>query len=227
MVEVFEGRQDEVCSFVEPASKDIIFVFSGAAERAGIPLGELHQYLRKYGANVVYLRDKSKLLYLNGLSSLKISNLGDLVGYLKELIPSGVERIHCIGSSGGGFAGLYAALKLGATSVILFGGVTDLTNESLLAEKRGVALLNRIINLESPYKLNLANLISPDCSIAKISLWYGEKNIVDARYAKNITLVPQVINHPVAGTDRHDITVPMRDEGLLESALDDHFEGLS
>ena len=208
----FDDRGDDFQIWRHPAgSETTLVVFTGLGDRFGTSLGQLHYaWLSALPANIIYLRDFERKLYLAGIRS--IGNLEDTFQHLSETLTSlGTKKSTFLGHSGGVFGALYYAIHLGADMALCFSGTIDLdarSSESVL-HKHFWADHQRGLIPWPDLREMLCN------SSVKVHLYYGAANAVDAVQAKKLVGLPNVFLHPIEGRAKHFVLDDLAGRGEL------------
>ncbi len=100
----------------------LIVVFTGLTQRLGFPLPLVHGLFEATGCPVLYLKDKTRTAFCNGIGP---DGRGALIARIRDKMQqSGLERTVIVGSSSGSFAALLCARELAASHVICLAGPT-------------------------------------------------------------------------------------------------------
>ncbi|QOR37435.1 hypothetical protein HNO52_02085 [Billgrantia diversa] len=216
---LFEDHDQEVACHWDPRSDKVLIVFTGAGERTGIRLELMHAILTNEPLNVIYLKDRQRLLYLNGIKQLG-GSLEASVETLKAMVPSHAKRILCYGNSGGSFAAVLYGHKLGAEKILCMGGITDLRVKTMQQDGRAKVIAERILKMTPQYAVSLRSLLENKHSM---TLWmvYGDCDERDENYASHVKGLPGVRLLPVEGCDDHNVTGWLLSRGTLLALMVD------
>jgi hypothetical protein len=102
--------------------KRLLICFAGNAGRLMLPTSVLLQQLPLDGVDVVLLGDPSGLGFLRGVNGYGEDLHLCLQRLMTELPASNYAGVHCLGTSGGGAASLYAGLLVNADAALSIGG---------------------------------------------------------------------------------------------------------
>src|SRR5262249_50870963 len=101
-----------------------VIVFTGVADRMGLPLATFDRYLAALGLGAVYFKDFRPILFVKGVETLR-NAYGDTVTELRAIPRRGAaERVCRIGTSGGGGAAIRYGIDLGAGNIVSIAGAT-------------------------------------------------------------------------------------------------------
>jgi hypothetical protein len=193
------------------ASRRAIIVFSGQNRRFWLSLNVLHQFLKRFGCHLIYLSDHSGRMYLNGLHSFGGSFTSMISELQRALVELTVDSVHVMANSSGGFAGLKAALDLGAESFLGLGITTDLSSER---SRRAHSWCK-----DPQLLVNLRQLVQEAESPPRIQLYCGELNATDREQAENMRGLPTVEIHFLAGDAAHDSVSGLLARGSFDMVL--------
>ena len=185
-----------------------IIVFTGAERRFWLSLNVLHQFLRRLNAHVIYLGDHSGRMYVNGLTTIE-PGYDALVRILRaQLDDLGVNRVHVMAMSAGGFVGLRAAKDLKAAGFAGTGIKTTLDRVDGIATG---PYIDRVIN-DCRYPEMLGNLrheIAASEFPRRILLYCGDLNTVDRAHAENLSGIERVEVHFLTNYRPHNVVSGM------------------
>jgi len=199
MTEVDEVWKD--FQVIDRGADTTFMLFCGVAARFGVELNIMMQWLKVLPVNVIYVRDFSHLLYLQGIKSLG-SEAESVVRIRAALEKIGTKKLVCIGNSGGCFGALYYGHLLQADEIVCFSGPTTL--EAGVQEKADRPVYERIHELVSQ-----GEIVEPDVVGAyekngiKVRYILGEHSEFDQIQASRIAHIPTVSIEPLEGWDGH------------------------
>jgi tetratricopeptide (TPR) repeat protein len=218
---LLQDKMEEITIATAATTDTIVIVFTGLANRTGMPLVILDRFFAKLNVSTVYLRDPTRLLFNNGVSAL--GNCFDSsVAYLKELIAeSGASNVVSFGISAGGFAAIRYGLALKANLIIGFGAAVNLRAEFLKDDGRAKIIVKRLQGLSANI-LDLKPLIQASAGNIPIHLYYSEHMPQDTLHAKHIEHEPGVVLHELKNEREHNILGLFAEKGELFDILDSH-----
>jgi hypothetical protein len=197
-------------------------VFTGRERRFWLTINVLHQFLKRFDCHIIYLSDHSRGMFLNGLYSHGGSFEALLDVLRKYCVELGAERLHVMANSGGGFAGLKAALDLGAESFL---GLAIQTDLSPGAPRRAGEPGYEIEACRNPRMLvNLRRQIEKTPSPPRIHLYCGELNPFDRAQAENVRGLPRVEINVLDGEATHDLVSCLLARGMFDGVLKRFFD---
>jgi hypothetical protein len=195
-----------------------IIVYSGQLRRFWFSLNVLHQFLRRFEHHIIYLSDHTGHMYLNGLDSCGGSHDSLVAALRRTTAELGVECIHVMANSAGGFAGMRAALDLGAESFLGTGIRTDLTPGSRLPP--GAVFGTAVQRCRDAKMLvNLRTLIEKAPAPPRIHLYCGANHTLDRAHAENLRGLPTVEVNVLEDESAHDIIGTLVGRGMFEDVL--------
>jgi hypothetical protein len=204
---------------VEQGGTTTFVVFCAIGHRFGVDLNVIHLWLRQPGANIIYLRDFTKSLYLQGIQSL-----GDYAATVEKLRATltklGTRKIVCIGYSAGVFGALLLGRDIPADLVLALAGPSTIELGTLRAESRPhYATLEA---LRTSGKLEFPDL-AKDYATNKVRVryLYPELNDFDKRQAENLLHCPGVTLEAVEGSKQHFIVPELIRRGQFAQLLRD------
>ncbi|MBC7986782.1 MAG: tetratricopeptide repeat protein [Sphingomonadaceae bacterium] len=181
----------------------LVIVFTGLADQAQMPVATFDRNLAALGASAIYLRDRSRYIFLQGIPGVAadrdtaIAMLRDLIA---EIAPT---RLITLGSSSGGHAAIGYGLALGADTIIGFSAASNLTAAFCAADGRGRALIHKLSRLPEDM-LDLLPALRSSAKRPDIHLVYGSHHPQDPMHAEylasdgGVSLYPldDVVTHP-------------------------------
>jgi hypothetical protein len=109
--------------------KTLLIVFSGNAQRPGMPMPMLLQRIDARAFDVLMLQDSQKLQFRKGLSQT-VNSFGKLANFCSQVRRlQNYSSTFTLGTSAGGFPAIRIALAIGAERAFSFGG--QFPNDSL------------------------------------------------------------------------------------------------
>ncbi|MBT5432304.1 MAG: hypothetical protein HOL02_15570 [Rhodospirillaceae bacterium] len=109
----------------ETDPEKLIIVFSTAYNNFDISFPDLHAVLMQYGFSILYLKNPDRGMFAGGCPGLGTSIDTMKKGLLRFLDRHGIVETFVTGYSSSGYASLYLAGELGASSYLGFGIKTD------------------------------------------------------------------------------------------------------
>lgn len=164
----------------------------------------------------LWLNDVSASNFAKGLPGFG-NNLITMANKLKELINEyEFEKVVCIGTSAGGSAAAFFAWHLGADQSIGLSAPTfvDLQDTARNPSALYKGFIDKGINLSIDLRNFYTNASSP-----KLTLYYGDQNEVDVRYAENMKGLPNVEHKPLVGISGHSIAPHMIVTGEMQKLI--------
>lgn len=181
------------------ASKVLLVCFCGNANRLMLPLPVFLQFVPDDRFDVLALRDPRQALFLKGIEGVAdhFSTVVDQVASFAAR--NGYNDVRCYGTSAGGAAAIFAALRLGASAGISIGGKHPsllLTKANFPVGSSGEELDDAIASLPAGRSTNGPRLIAA----------YGQDYEPDRLGAETLaSRVPNLIIAPVPGCSIHNL----------------------
>ena len=201
-----------------PDSRHLIIVFSAAYNNFGVSFPLLHLTLSKRPVAILYIKNPDKGLYCTGSPGMG-GNIDEMGRYLKKFCEDNpFSKVSVLGFSSGGYASLFAAGCIGASSFIGFGIRTDWS----LACPHPISP-GRVSPEAGQYATNtLANLRHADnmATIGQASLYYGAADLADTYQAENMRDLPNFKVHRVENSP-HNVIVSLAAENRFAATLEE------
>jgi len=197
-------------------NSQLIIVFATSYNNFGISFPLLHSMLERNSGSILYLKNPDLGMYCTGSPSLG-SNIDSVGQSLKNFCRvNGFSKVSVIGFSSGGYASLFAAGCIGASSYTGFGIRTDWSPSCLCPISPSRAApepedydKNTLMNLR------LNNMME---RIGRAQLYYGMSDSIDSHQAENMRGLPNFEILPIAHGE-HNVILSLTAENKIESAL--------
>ena len=119
-----DDRTSDVQVVEMPGAETMIIGFCGGSHQLGMPINLLDRWLAQTGSHVIYLRDRKKIGYAEGIPTLG-DDMASTIDTLRHLAGDvGARRIVCLGHSAGATGALRFARTLGAERVLALSPIT-------------------------------------------------------------------------------------------------------
>lgn len=216
---------------LSPTSETLVIIFSGLQGKfGGIPAFEFLQMTSNYPIKRIFLRDRKRVWYHEGIPELG-NSIDAVADSLRAIIAEQqVQRVVTLGTSAGGYAALLFGYLLNVDRVVAFGPQTAL---SLFARLRsGDFRFSKRVRqnyrklYDSPgynrHYADLSKLFRTRSVKTKFEIYYSTAYRVDRGHAlrmkqfKNVTLH----GYPKGG---HGIAKHFRNTGRLKPILEEAF----
>lgn len=205
-----------------PGATTTFVLFCGLAQQFSVALNLLDLYLQQVPANVIYLRDFSLALYLQGV--LTLGDAATSIRRLRVMLENlGTKRIACAGSSAGSLGAVLYGLGLGAAEVVCFAG--PMTLDHGIEKKENTPTYYRL-----KQQISSGLLARPDVrrdlegSKTVVRYLYSEDNAFDRLQANVIAGLPNVAIETHPG-DMHAVVLVMASRGTLTGLFADLAQG--
>lgn len=213
--------EDDLSEFImaQLAGADtVLLVFTGLANKTGMPLRTLDHYLASFNTSVIYLRDSSRLLFNNGVASLA-GSFDLTVNFLQKTIGQlDAKRLIILGVSAGGFAAVRYGMYLEADKIVCCGAPTNLNADFLVNDGRARIICNRL-QILTPEVRDLKPIISQSEKKPPIKLYYGANMPQDKLHAAHLADLTNLSIYEIADTERHDLLKKFEEDGSLRTFL--------
>ncbi len=220
---LIEDNGDNVIVSARGTSDTTLLVFTGLADQAMVPIGCIDAFCAAAGHSAVYLRDRSRSLFVGGVPDLALdySSSLDAIGRIVEEL--GTRRLLSFGSSAGGLGAIRYGLDLSASGVLCASGATC-AHEAFLdrhADQRGRVVVRRLQRSFGRAELDVYDQVAANCGRTQIVMCYGDGSESDAAHAKHLDGLPGVTLHPLAGLGRHGSFARMVLDGIFAAFIAD------
>src|SRR5690606_7275730 len=111
-----------------------------------VPLPVFDRYLAALDLTAIYLRDKRRIGFFNGVSALGDDYEQTLAALKALLAEKGAETVHTVGNSAGGMGAVSYGIDLGATKVLAFSAPVALVAETKNRDDRTAVFADRILH---------------------------------------------------------------------------------
>jgi hypothetical protein len=179
-------------------------------------------------ANVIFLRDWERLLYMDGVESM-----GDQKRSIAEIKMLArafrTKRLVTAGNSGGGFGALEYAVHLGADSCLAFAPPVDLDYS---CGDTGKKRMRTKITSKLVHNRDTGRIVWPDMPAlyrgqpqTRAEIFYAEGNEVDRWHAETMGGLPNVKLSVVQDAASHGLLRQLAGDGRLEAAFRQAVDG--
>jgi pimeloyl-ACP methyl ester carboxylesterase len=198
--------------------RHVVFVFGGLAAGSKRTFDLVSPIFEKLGLGAIYLMDRQKVLFLNGITELASDYEGTLTA-LRSMLPDTVTTISCFGNSAGGYAALRYAIDLKAASALLVSSPTSVDDEACSRDGRARLVAKRIQKLVPHQAMDLSRLLEQSETVPDVHVWYGGAMPEDREHAGYVAGAPGVTLHEVTAYQGHDVIEYLAATGRLENAV--------
>jgi hypothetical protein len=217
-----DGAND--CIVARGGRKAAVIVFTGLADRMTMPLPVFDRYLAELDLSAIYLRDKNRIGYFNGVASLGEDYDPTIVRLKEMLVDMGAMTVHTIGNSAGGMAAVSYGLDLKARTVLGFSAPVALTRDAADLDRRTAVFAERILGPTVPAeRRDLRARALASRGSTRINLYYGADMPEDRYHATAMDGVPCVTLHPISGLTGHGALFRMAEQHGLRRLFAEMF----
>ena len=219
----------EPCRVVGPErKKGIVIVFGGLSDKYSFPAATLDHAFAHLGLTAIYLKDFSRLIYLNGVEGLG-HNYKDTLSALSLTIqglPGPARPLHTFGMSAGSYAAMIYGAALGANKSLVFSPPAGLSEDTdkHVNETRSRVVLRRIrsnVNLDN---FELSESLEAANKGYRVTACVPAGSAVDCRHAKLIEAMPRTNVQYIKGCDVHNVLPVVAARRGLVSLLSKAFD---
>lgn len=204
--------------------KAAVLIFTGLADRMTMPLPLFDRYFAELDLSAIYLRDRKRIGYFNGVASLGDDYDKTIVALKELLVDLGAMTVHTIGNSAGGMAAVSYGLDLKARTVLGFSAPVALTRDAAKLDRRTAVFAERILSPAVPAeRRDLRGRALASKGNTQIHLYYGEEMPEDRYHAAAMEGVPCVTMHPISGLAGHGALFRVAEQHGLRKLFADTF----
>ena len=196
-----DGKTDLIVT--RGGRKSAVIVFTGLADRMVMPLPLFDRYLAELDLSAIYVRDRKRIGYFSGVTSLGGSYDNTLTAFKELLVDMGALTVHTIGNSAGGMAAVSYGLDLKAKTVLGFSAPVALLETTLGVDRRTDLFARRLFEQVPEARRDLRARTLASSGTTQVHLYYGEEMPEDRYHAASLEGVPCVHLHPLQGLGGH------------------------
>lgn len=198
-----------------------LLVFTGLADRVGLPIAVLDAFCAEAGHSAVYLRDCRRELFLSGVSELGANPQETTLAIQVLLEDLGTRTLLCLGNSAGGFAAIRYGLRLGASRILCSSVASNINDDFLEAidDRRGRLVSKRLNAAALEDGLDISSDILDGNGQCAIDLWYGELSREDVAHAAYLEGLPGVSCYPIPQFPRHNTSIRLIASGAFQEFM--------
>lgn len=213
----FTARHDPNASFEyidgPEGAEALIVIFTGNVQRVGFPLPMVHGLFETTGCPILYLKDKTRSVFCNGLGDG--SGRAALIARIRDKMDrAGIRRSILVGSSSGTYAALHYARALSASHVMGLAGPTRL--DAADTRPRIQDLCERFTAAELP--LDATKGFGAD-ELCLVRYYFGEEHPRDADHARHLVKSGAGETVAVRGHANHVVLDVISSLGLFQADL--------
>ena len=198
------------------APNRLIVVFATSHNSFYLAFPVLHAVLTVFGCSILYVKNPGRGMYAGGSPGLG-GSIDAMAARLVDLCARrSIDDVHVCGFSSGGYAALFAAGILRASSFLGFGVKTDWSADSPLKAVAGRAAPdeddrrnNTLVNLRDHAAM---------ADIGAAELYYGALDPSDTAHAQNMRDLANFSMVPVAGAS-HSVIQHLMAQGRFDDVL--------
>lgn len=195
-----ENSEAEVFVRVRPDDRVVLVAFGGLYMRVGVADYEFYVVTQGLPAGLIFLRDRSRRIYHNGLPELG-RTFPEMAAGLRRLI--GDRRWVGVGNSGGGFAALLFGALAGAEEIHAFAPVTflDRRRRRRYKDERFSEDIDRINSDPNRQRrfLDVKPWMKRPVRPTRFHVYYSEAYDMDRLHAERLRKIPGTTLHPSGG----------------------------
>lgn len=213
---LFAASEEAILCAV-PRSRKLLVVFASMYGDFWISLPVLHCLLPSESTTVLYLKDPANMMFLCGLKHFGPGFDALCAGIRAVAAERAIDDIRVMGFSSGGFGGLLAATRVGASAYLGLSVRTDLDPRSALANDR-YASRDGLRAAAPDLMVDLKPVLEKSAFPRLGVLYYGARNRIDAAHARHLE---GVRNFKVNGLPdaRHNTVMSLLAEGRFDAVI--------
>lgn len=212
-----DGKTDLIV--VRGGRRAAVIVFTGLADRMVMPLPLFDRYLSELDLSAIYVRDRKRIGFFNGVNSLGEDYDSTLIAMKELLVDLGAMTVHTIGNSAGGIGAVSYGLDLRAKTVLGFSAPVALLDKTDQVDRRAVVFNQRIIGHVPKERRDLKKRIEQHKGDIQIHLYFGQEMPEDRYHAATLEGVNGVELHPLQGLGGHGALFRMADRHGLRPLM--------
>ena len=209
---------------VERGTNDsiLIIAFTGGVGKLMVPVFEFFETTKTLGCSRILLRDQYRRYYQRGIDEQR-PDFDSLIAYLKdEIARLSPKHVFCIGTSGGGYAAIFAGHLLRADYVHAFSPQTsrDRVHHGVSdGRSRLSRWIETLYRMDKPPLIDLARVLRQSNGKTTYFIHYGYGCSYDRHHAEHLAGLPRVflLGYPSA---THQIAIFLAKMGFLTNTLD-------
>ncbi len=213
----FTARHDPNASFEyidgSAGAEALIVIFTGNVQRVGFPLPMVHGLFEATGCPVLYLKDKTRSVFCDGLAD-GAGRAGLIARIRDKMDRAGIRRSVLVGSSSGTYAALQYARALSASHVLGLAGPTRVDPAD--TRPRIQNLCERFTAAGLPLDATEGFGAGAPC---RMRYYYGEDHPRDADYARHLVQSGAGETVAVRGHANHVVLDVISELGLFQADL--------
>jgi hypothetical protein len=199
-----------------------VVVFTGLADRMLVPLPLFDRYLAELDLSAIYLRDRNRIGFFDGVKS--IGGYNQTVATLrKRLKDLGADTVHTVGNSAGGIGALSYGLDLGAKHIIGFSTPTLIASSTGQHDRRAMVFLERMLGGVPAARRDLRQRFLDTPDHGEVHLFYGQDMPEDRMHAQVLAGLPGVTLYPLPGLAGHGALFRLAQAGHLRTIFAKRF----
>lgn len=188
-----------------------VLVFGGFDDKYWLPANTLDHIFAEVGLTAIYLKDFTRLIYLDGIKTLGSSydeTISELSRRINHINPG--KPIYTFGQSAGSLAAMIYGEALNAEASLVFSpnATIDLDDQPLLGEERHKLIWRRLFKNLDPTKFDLEKILERSSISYRVTAYVGADHELDVNHAKMIEKMPRTKVHYLEGLDSHNAFMP-------------------
>lgn len=222
------NETEPIDSHFDIASKTLLIAFGGSQNRIGMPPFEFARMTENLAVKRLFLRDFHQVWFHKGLQGLT-SSISETADLLKNIIrEQQVERIVCIGVSGGAYNAIVFGSLIQADIVLAFSppSILRATLWPIYFPRRRMADIMRLRTVEKPdprfvdMKRYMRHTAHPKTTF---HVFHSKTRHYDTLHSVRYDIAPSVYRYTLDNTE-HNLLPKLRDEGRLGKLLSEVLE---
>ncbi|HEY3812699.1 MAG TPA: hypothetical protein VGL66_05700 [Caulobacteraceae bacterium] len=199
-----------------------VIVFTGLADRMVLPLPLFDRYIAELDLSAIYLRDRNRVGYFNGVKSLGDYD-ASITGLKKILADIGAERVHTVGNSAGGIGAVSMGIDLEAANIVGFSAPISITRAAADMDRRTQVFAERLLGNTPAARRDLRARLIARKDGGQTHLFYGSDMPEDRMHAQTLIGVDGVTLYPLPGLAGHGALFRLAQSGDLRRIFGNRF----
>ncbi len=199
-----------------------VIVFTGLADRMVVPLPLFDRYLAALDLSTVYLRDRKRIGYFQGVKSL--GDYDQSIAGLKKIVADlGADQVHTVGNSAGGIGAISMGIDLNAAQIIGFSAPASITRAAADMDRRTKVFADRMLGNVPEARRDLRARLMARTDGGQTHLFYGSDMPEDRMHAQTLMGVAGVTLYPLGGLAGHGALFRLAQNGDLKKIFANRF----
>jgi hypothetical protein len=199
-----------------------VIVFTGLADRMVLPLAMFDRYMAELDLSAIYLRDRNRIGYFQGVKSL--GDYDQSVARLKAILKDvGADTVYTVGNSAGGIGALSYGVDLDAKYIVGFSAPASITRAAANMDRRTTVFAERMLGSVPETRRDLRARLAARTDGGQTHLFFGTDMPEDRMHAQSLMGVEGVTLYPLPGLAGHGALFRLAQNGDLRKVFGKRF----